>query len=558
MADQGTANEEFGAIDGEQSANAPAANDNMNEADVFEAVVDAKPDNPAVTFDDESLTFRELDQFVNQLAHVYLDAGVVPGDRVMLLARNVKEHFGSMLALMKIRAASVNVNFMYNAREIGYLAENSSAKAALVEYEFSEKFAEVIELGHTFDFVVTVGEPHARLLEVCEKNGVTVIRSETAVPAASAERPQITRTGDDPWILYTGGTTGHPKGVVWRAADYYYACLSGGNPYGEPRHNPEEVAANALDGLKVFVCAPLMHGAGTFTIFTFLNLGAQIIMHRVFDPEETVRALGKYGVSVLVIVGDAMGVPIADKIAELKDEVDFSGLFMIASGGGIWSQVNRDKIHAMLPNVILRDNVGASESGNDGEMTFDEAGRLLLESNRGILLVNSELEPLPADSEEIGFLVRTGHLPKEYLGDPDKTAATFVTVNGQRASLLGDMGQYNKDGKIIFLGRGSGVINTGGEKVFPEEVESTLKRHPAVFDAVVTSVPDERYGQAVAAVVSVRADFDHPSETELREHVGEYLARYKAPRTIKFVDFIQRTPAGKADYRWAKDQVESM
>lgn len=556
MADHDTTNAEFGATDNEARKDHSGDNDAMNEADVFEAVVDAKADNPAATFDGETLTFREFDGLANQLAHVYLDAGVAPGDRVMLLARNIKEHLASMIALMKIRAAAVNTNFMYNAREIGYLVENSSAKGALVEDEFSEKFGEVIELGYRVEFVLTIGEPHERLVQACETAGIALLRDD-AVSAASVERPQVTRTGDDPWILYTGGTTGHPKGVVWRAADYYYACLSGGNPYGAPRHNPQDVAENAMDGLKVLVCAPLMHGAGTFSILTFLNLGAQIIMQRVFDAEAIVRGIAEYGAAVIVIVGDAMGVPIADTIDDLKDEVDLSCLFMIASGGGIWSQVNRDKLHQLLPNVVLRDNVGASESGNDGEMVFDDAGRLLFEPGRDVLLVGSDLEPLPEDSDEIGFLVRTGHLPMEYLGDPDKTAATFVEVQGQRASLLGDMGQYNAEGKIIFLGRGSGVINTGGEKVFPEEVESTLKRHPAVFDAVVTAVPDERYGQAVAAVVSIRADFDEPTEAELRDHVSEYLARYKAPRTVKFVDWVQRTPAGKADYRWAKDQVES-
>lgn len=546
---------QFGATDNDARMDHSGDNDNMNEADVFEAVVDAKPDNPCATFDDRSFTFREFDNFVNQIAHVFLDAGVQPGDRVMLLARNVKEHLGSMLALMKDRAAAVNTNFMYNANEIKYLVENSSAVGAVVEFEFSEKFADVIAAGAQLKFVLSVGEPHQRLVDECEKAGIQLINGDAAIEAASTERPDITRSGDDQWILYTGGTTGHPKGVVWRAADYYYACLSGGNPHGAPRHSPQEVAENAMGGLNILSCAPLMHGAGTFTILTFLNLGAHIIMQRMFEPERIVRGIGEHGVAVVVIVGDAMGVPIADEVERLQDEVDFSSLFMIASGGGIWSAVNRDKFAKMLPNVVLRDNVGASESGNDGEMVFDEAGRLLFQPGRGVLLVNSDLEPMPKDSEEIGFIVRTGHLPMEYLGDPDKSAATFVQVQGQRASLLGDMGQYNKDGDIIFLGRGSGVINTGGEKVFPEEVESTLKRHPAVFDAVVTATEDARYGQAVAAVVSIRADHDDPTEEELREHVCEHLARYKAPRTIKFVDWVQRTPAGKADYRWAKDQV---
>ena len=548
------------ATDADARKNNAGVNDNMNEADVFECVADKQPDSPCVSFDGELFTYREFDDYANRFAHVFLELGVRRDDRVALVMRNVPEHLGSIVGLMKISAAAVNTNFMYAAAEIANILADSRALGVVVESEFADTLAEAIGSVPELRFVVSVGEPGDALKEAAERSGIALVDSAEAVAAASRQRPENTRSGDDKWILYTGGTTGHPKGVVWRAADYYYACLSGGNPYGEPRNSPQEVADNTFEGFRAFVAAPLMHGAGMFTFFTFLNLGAYVALQRTFDPERILRATAEEKAAVLVIVGDGMGVPIADELREMTaagDAPDLSGLFMISSGGGIWSAANQTAFSELLPNVGFRDNVGASESGNDGEMKFDEAGRLKLEAGRGILVVDLDLEPMEPGTGEIGYIVRTGHLPLEYLGDPDKSAQTFVEIGGRRASLLGDMGLLEADGSITFLGRGSGCINTGGEKVFPEEVESTLKLHPAVFDALVVGAPDPRFGESVAAVVSVREGFEDPGAEELREHVRGHLAGYKAPRQVVVVDQVKRSPAGKADYRWAKSQVEA-
>ena len=548
------------ATDADARKNNAGVNDNMNEADVFECVADKQPDSPCVSFDGELFTYREFDDYANRFAHAFLELGVRRDDRVALVMRNVPEHLGSIVGLMKISAAAVNTNFMYAAAEIANILADSSAVGVVVESEFADTVAEAIGSVPELRFVVSVGEPGDALKEAAERSGIALVDSAEALAAASRQRPENTRSGDDKWILYTGGTTGHPKGVVWRAADYYYACLSGGNPYGEPRNSPQEVADNTFEGFRAFVAAPLMHGAGMFTFFTFLNLGAYVALQRTFDPERILRATAEEKAAVLVIVGDGMGVPIADELREMTaagDAPDLSGLFMISSGGGIWSAANQTAFSELLPNVGFRDNVGASESGNDGEMKFDEAGRLKLEAGRGILVVDLDLEPMEPGTGEIGYIVRTGHLPLEYLGDPDKSAQTFVEIGGRRASLLGDMGLLEADGSITFLGRGSGCINTGGEKVFPEEVESTLKLHPAVFDALVVGAPDPRFGESVAAVVSVREGFEDPGAEELREHVRGHLAGYKAPRQVVVVDQVKRSPAGKADYRWAKSQVEA-
>lgn len=540
--------------------NDAGVNHDMNEADVFECVADKQPDSPCVSFDGEVFTYREFDEYANRLAHAFLELGVGRDDHVALVMRNVPEHLGSILGLMKISAAAVNTNFMYTGAEMANILADSRSVGVVVESEFCDTVAKAIAEASTLRFVVAVGEPGAALREAADKAGIALVDSADVIAAASPERPENARSGDDRWILYTGGTTGRPKGVVWRAADYYYACLSGGNPYGEPRNSPQEVADNTFEGFRAFVAAPLMHGAGMFTFFTFLNLGAYVALQRTFDPERILRATAEENAAVLVLVGDGMGVPIADTLRELTaagEAPDLSGLFMISSGGGIWSAANQAAFKELLPNVGFRDNVGASESGNDGEMTFDEAGRLKLDAGRGVLVVDLDLEPMAPGTGEIGYIVRTGHLPLEYLGDPDKSAQTFIEIDGRRASLLGDMGQLEADGTITFLGRGSGCINTGGEKVFPEEVESTLKLHPAVFDALVVGAPDPRFGESVAAVVSVRSGFSEPGAEELREHVRAHLAGYKAPRHVVFVEQVKRSPAGKADYRWAKSQVES-
>lgn len=545
--------------DADARKNDAGVNDDMNEADVFECVADKQPDSPCVSFDGEVFTYREFDDYANRFAHALRGQGVRAGDHVALVMRNVPEHLGSMLGLMKISAAAVNTNFMYTGVETANILVDSRSVGVVVESEFADTVAEAIGSAPELRFVVAVGEPGEALEAAAEQAGVALVDSAEILAAASSQRPENTRSGDDKWILYTGGTTGHPKGVVWRAADYYYACLSGGNPYGEPRNSPQEVADNTFEGFRAFVAAPLMHGAGMFTFFTFLNLGAYVALQRTFDPERILRATAEEKAAVLVVVGDGMGVPIADKLREMTaagEAPDLSGLFMISSGGGIWSAANQAAFKELLPNVGFRDNVGASESGNDGEMTFDEAGRLKLDAGRGILVVDLDLEPMEPGTGEIGYIVRTGHLPLEYLGDPDKSAQTFIEIGGRRASLLGDMGLLEADGSITFLGRGSGCINTGGEKVFPEEVESTLKLHPAVFDALVFGAPDPRFGESVAAVVSVREGFEEPGVEELREHVRGHLAGYKAPRHVIFVEQVKRSPAGKADYRWAKSQIE--
>lgn len=531
-------------------------NQNMNQADNLEAIADKVPDAPAVTVDDSTYTFREFDGVVNQIGHLLRSNGVEPGDHVALFMRNLVEHIAGIYSCMKIRAVGINVNFRYTEKELEYLFDDSDSVAVMVESAFSDKMAALVGNLPKLRVVFSVGEPTDALASACAEHGKQLVRVDEELPEQPATRDFPPRSGDDTWVLYTGGTTGMPKGVQWRMADYYYACLSGGNPYGDPKNSPEELAEGSEAGafFKVLISAPLMHGAGSFTIHTFLNLGGHVILQRDFDPMEVLRGIEKQKPGILVFVGDGMGVPIIDAMVEHHETMDLSSLFSVSSGGGIWSKGSRDKLLSIMPDLYLRDNVGASESGNDGELEMNAAGETRMAPSPKIDVVNEELERIEPGSDEIGYIIRRGHVPLGYYGDPDKTARTFPVVDDVRVSLLGDMGRVESDGTIVFLGRGSGVINTGGEKVFPEEVEQALKAHPRVYDAVVAGAPDSRFGEAVAAVVSPRGDDDLDVD-EVRAHLQEQLANYKVPKRIVVVDEVKRSPAGKADYRWAKDTV---
>lgn len=533
-------------------------NPDMNQALVFEAIVDKIPDNLLLTMDGEDFTYRQIDDLANQMGHLLKAHGIEPGSHVALYLKNSTPHMAAIVATMKIRVAGINVNYRYTPAELVYLFNDSQSAGVLVDAEFADTMAAAVPKLETVKTIFSVGGVPEVLTTACAENGIAIVDLDTEMATQSTARDFEPARGDDKWIVYTGGTTGFPKGVQWNHSDYYYACLSGGNPYGDKRHSPAEVAEhiNPDGGFRVVVSAPLMHGAGLFTLLTFVNLGGHLLMFRDFNPEDIVRTIADRQGQLLVFVGDGMAVPITDAIVAHKDELDFSSLFMVASGGGIWSKATRDRLLEVLPNVMTRDNFGASESGNDGELAITEKSELTIPSSARIGLIDESNNPITPGSDEIGYIVRRGHIPVGYWNDPDKTAKTFPEVEGRRVSVLGDMGQIREDGTIVFLGRGSGTINTGGEKVFPEEVEQALKAHPTIHDALVAGAPDERYGQKVAAVVSFR-EGQSASVEELTEFLRGSLANYKVPKTIVDVPEIRRSPAGKADYKWAKEQISA-
>lgn len=537
----------------------------FNLADVFETVVDAVPERIALSYGGAQISYAELDQISNRVAHLFASNGIDVADHVALFLKNSVEHVTSLLGLIKIRAVPVNVNYRYTNAELGYIFDNSDARGIVVELDDHQRsVAALLPELPLVRTVFVIGEIIDEL-----RDAVAALPDGRAVALVafgdeaqqSAERDFADRTGDELYLLYTGGTTGYPKGVMWRHDDFFRKPISGGNPYGEARRDLAEVGAAVKDfpSIAFNLAAPLMHGAASYSLFTFLTLGGRLVLMRDFDPAAIVTGVQEEQTQIILIVGDAMGMPLAAEMERRKGEVDLSSLFSVTSGGAIWSQHNRDQFRAIKEDLMLRDNFGASESGNDGEIMMNEAGNLTVPPTDKMMVVDERLDPIPPGSDDVGYIARIGNVPLGYYKDEEKSARTFPTLpDGRRISILGDMGRVEADGSIVFLGRGSQCINTGGEKVFAEEVEAVLHAHPAVGDALVVPVPDERYGQRVAAVVRLAEGAVEPTLEEIQDHARSSLAGYKVPRTVVFVDEVRRTPAGKADYRWAKDAAATL
>ncbi|WP_435769923.1 AMP-binding protein [Nocardioides sp. SYSU DS0651] len=527
----------------------------FNLATVFETVADAVPDRVALSYQGRDLTYAEFDREATQVGHLFSGAGVAAGEHVALYLKNCVEHVTAMVGLLKVRAVPINVNYRYTDAELEYLFTNSDSVAVVVEeVAHQQALARILGSLPQVRAVFVVGSVDEELAAAAGDRGVDVV-DFASWSEQSAERDFEPRTGDEHYILYTGGTTGYPKGVVWTHDDLFHKPLSGGNPYGDPHPDLEAIAAAAvaMPPLSFLIAAPLMHGAASYAMFFYFIFGGRLVMLRDFDPKRIVDGIAHDGLQSLLIVGDAMGMPLVEEMERRQDEVDYSPVFMVSSGGAIWSQACRDRFRALVPNAILRDNFGASESGNDGEISLDDNGNLRVPATDRMLVVDDTLTELPAGPDNVGLIARLGPVPQGYYKDEEKTARTFRTLpDGRRCSVLGDMGYRDHDGSIVFLGRGSQCINTGGEKVYVEEVENVLHGHPGVADVLVVAVPDQRLGERVAAVVAPR-DGVEPTLEDIQDHARGSLAGYKVPRDLVLVPEVKRTPAGKADYKWAKE-----
>jgi fatty-acyl-CoA synthase len=382
--------------------------------------------------------------------------------------------------------------------------------------------------------------------------GLDAVDYEQALAAAAPDREGLVpRSPDDLYVLYTGGTTGMPKGVMWRAEDIFFAAMGGGNYGGPGIERPEEIvkSLSATPGVT-FALAPLMHGNAQWSTFVALFGGNTVTLNasRRFDADEIWDLVERENVSVISLVGDAMARPLVDALAHRGAP---ASLFALVSGGAILSPAIKQELNERAPNVAIIDAFGASETGANGAVAVTDKGpRFTMNEWTTVITEDGEVAPVG----EIGLLARRGHVPVGYYKDAEKTAATFTELHGVRWAIPGDRAVIEEDGKINVLGRGSQCINTGGEKVFPEEVEAVLKAHPNVFDAIVVGVPDERWGETVAAVVAPRAGHTVTLEM-MSEHCRTALAGYKTPRRVIVVDTVERTPAGKPNYRWAKEQA---
>ncbi|MEG3630135.1 acyl-CoA synthetase [Streptomyces poriticola] len=529
-----------------------------NLADLFESVVDVVPDREALVYADHPgtgaerrLTYAELDAAADRIGRHLLDSGVRPGEHLGLHLYNGVEYLQTLLGCLKARIVPVNVNYRYVEEELVHLYRDADLTALVFDAEFSDRVAGALPRTERLRHLVRVGTSAPGAAEV------------PAVPFADAEaagargRGFAPRSGDDRFIIYTGGTTGMPKGVMWRQEDLFFAGLGGGAPTGDPVRRPEELAERVAEGgsgITFFPAPPLMHGTSTLTAFIGFHFGQRVVLHRRFVPEEVLRTVERERVTSLSLVGDAMLRPLIDALGGPLRGTDCSALLSVSSSGAIMSETVRRQFQELVPHVLLLNNFGSSESGFNGTATED-AG-----AERGFRVrVNSRtrvVDPVtraPVAVGEAGRVAQCGHVPLGYYNDAVKTAETFFERDGERWVLLGDMATVDEEGVVTVLGRGSQCINTGGEKVYPEEVEQALKAHPEVYDALVAGVPDARWGHHVAAVVQLREGAGPLTLQDVQQHCRSRLAGYKIPRQLVLTGEIRRSPSGKADYRWARE-----
>lgn len=529
-----------------------------NLADLFESVVDAVPDREALLYVDHPgtgaerrLTYAQLDAAANRIAHHLTDAGIRPGEHLGLHLYNGVEYLQTVLGALKARIVPVNVNYRYVEEELVYLYRDADLAALVFDGEFDERVAAAAPQAPGLRHLVRVGAA-----ATAAGPGPAAVPFAEAEASGSPDRCFAQRSADDQFIIYTGGTTGMPKGVMWRQEDLFFSGLGGGAPTGEPVKTPQELAERVAaggDGITFFPTPPLMHGTSTLTAFIGFNFGQRVVVHRKFVPDEVLRTIEKEKVTSVSLVGDAMLRPLIDCLKGALRGTDCSSLFSVSSSGAIMSDSVRAEFQALVPSVLLLNNFGSSESGFNGTATADsgpEKGFRVQVNARTAVVDPVTYEPVAPG--EPGRIAQRGHVPLGYYNDPAKTADTFFRRGDERWVLLGDMATVDADGVVTVLGRGSQCINTGGEKVYPEEVEQALKSHADVYDALVAGVPDERWGNRVAAVVQLREGADALTLDDVQTHCRTRLAGYKIPRALVLADRIQRSPSGKADYRWAK------
>ena len=528
----------------------------LNIADIFETVVATVPDTPALVVrtgdgrDEVRFSFAELDARVNQLAHALAAMGIGEGDHVGCHLYDGNQYIEVTLAAYKLARGP-------GERELPLRRRGA-------DVSLRQRRSEVRRSPSPISRSVRPARPRS------SPGSARWWRPTSATSSCSSDQPTTApdvgdRSPDDRYGLWTGGTTGMPKGVMWRQEDIYMSAIGGdGNPLLgiEPVKDLDDVAERVRTGSPLpgtLTLCPLMHGGGFWLAFSAILAGSFSVLIRDvgFDPDFALRVIGEEHVSLLMTIGDAYARPIVDLLERSgPDAYDLSSLLVYGSGGAILSPSVKEDIARLLPRTFVHDGFGASETGGQGRLIgtgADGAPRFLMDATNVVIADDGTL-CAPGDGR-VGMLATSGHIPLGYYKDEKKTAATFPMVNGIRYAVPGDMASVDADGSIAVYGRGSVSINSGGEKIFPEEVEKALKSHPAVFDATVIGTPNERFGSQVTAVVELRPEHadQPPPLAELQEHCRQHLAGYKVPRAVVFVDRTQRSPSGKPDYRWAKE-----
>ena len=525
----------------------------LNIADLFEHAADAVPDRLAIACGDNQINFGELEARSNQLAHYLASHGVGHGDHVGVYGRNSIEFVEALLASYKLRAIPVNVNYRYVDAELRYLFTEAELMGLVYDRQFGDKVAALLPDFSELRAVLAIDDGS----EIGLPAGATDFAA--AVAGQSADRDFGERSPDDIYMLYTGGTTGYPKGVLWRHEDVW-RTLGGGIDFTTGERLPDEWeqirrGTAGPTGMVRLATPPLIHGSAQWSTLPALFSGDTVVFVPQFDPHDIWRAVQRYKVNVMVMVGDAMARPLIE--AFQQESYDASSLFAVSSNGAMFSTSVKEQYLKLLPNVVITDAIGSSETGFTG-LGYVSAGNKKAEGptvTAGPSTIVIDEHNRPVGPGGVGRLARGGHIPLGYYKDPVKTAALFAEVDGARYAVPGDWARVEQDGSITLLGRGNTCVNTGGEKVYPEEVEGALKSFPSVFDAVVIGVPDDRLGQRVTALVQARPG-QAVDQAEMEAHLRTLIAGYKIPRSVWLVEQIGRTPAGKADYRWAHRYAE--
>ena len=533
----------------------------LNIADLAEHAIDAVPDRVALICGHDQLTYAQLEEKANRLAHYLLDQGVKKDDKVGLYCRNRIEIVIAMLGIVKAGAILVNVNYRYVEGELRYLFDNSDMVAVVHERQYADRVANVLPDTPNVKTVLVVEDGSD-----ADYHRYGGVEFYATIAAGSPERDFGERSADDIYLLYTGGTTGFPKGVMWRHEDIY-RVLFGGTDFAtgefvKDEHDLAKAAAQNPPMIR-YPIPPMIHGATQSAMWMSIFSGQTTVLAPEFNADAVWRTIHDHKVNLLFFTGDAMARPLLDALLAHQDEgneYDLSSLFLLASTAALFSPSIKERLLELLPNRVITDSIGSSETGFGGTSIVAKdaphsGGPRVTIDHRTVVLDEDGNEVKPGSGVR-GLIAKKGNIPVGYYKDEKKTAETFQTINGVRYAIPGDYAQVEEDGSVTMLGRGSVSINSGGEKIYPEEVEAALKGHPDVFDALVVGVPDARYGQHVAAVVQARPG-SRPTLSQLDSFVRAEIAGYKVPRSLWLVEEVKRSPAGKPDYRWAKEQTEA-
>lgn len=535
----------------------------FNVAHLIERVAKNVPEREAVICGTQRATYRHFDEKSASFARYLRSVGLGKGDHIAIYAYNSIEWIEAMLACYKIGAVPVNVNYRYVEEELAYIFGDADIKAVIYDQEFGQRLDNIRTRLPLLEQLVHFDRDGDSSASSVIPGSVSF--SEACARDVDVEMPQL--SGDDHYVLYTGGTTGMPKGVVWRQSDVIMTLGGGVDVVTQQAiDSPEAMADRCLKEdafqMRSLQMAPLMHGAAQWGVLRALFEGNTVVLlsKRSFDAEEVWQLVEREKVNVILVTGDAMAKPMLDELE--KGNYDTSTVFAFASTSAIFSPSLKDRYVDLLPNVIITDNIGSSESGYTG-MTIHEKGKA--ETNAGgprvnpssdTVVLDENYQKIEAGDERIGVLAKGGFIPLAYYKDEEKTAKTFITApDGTRYVIPGDMARHNADGTVTMLGRGSLCINSGGEKIYPEEVEMAVKAHPDVYDCLVAGTPDDRFGSAVTALVQLREGAAEPELESVHQACSSHVARYKLPRRIFYVETIKRAPSGKADYQWAKSEA---